>query len=193
MYMTSISYIFEEMKLTHKPNTFWLEFGVFTGNSINYISNFTTDTVYGFDSFEGLPEDWRPEYKQGAFNVNGIMPDVNYNVKLIKGLFNETLPVFIADNPKKISFVHVDCDLYSSTKCIFDNIGPYFDDDCIILFDEIFNYPGHEEHELKALNEFVDSTEWTYKILYSHGETAVVRLSKWRGSKKVQGGCGHGG
>jgi hypothetical protein len=50
------------MKLQHKPNTLWLEFGVATGTTINYISRFTNDKVYGFDSFEGLPENWREGY-----------------------------------------------------------------------------------------------------------------------------------
>ena len=51
-----LTYVFEHMKIQHKPNTLWLEFGVASGKSINYISKFTNDKVYGFDSFEGLPE-----------------------------------------------------------------------------------------------------------------------------------------
>ena len=57
------------MKLQHKPNTLWLEFGVASGISINYISRFTNDKVYGFDSFEGLPEKWRDGFNKGAFNM----------------------------------------------------------------------------------------------------------------------------
>jgi hypothetical protein len=48
-----LTYVFEHMKLQHKPNTLWLEFGVASGKTINYISKFTNDKVYGFDSFEG--------------------------------------------------------------------------------------------------------------------------------------------
>ena len=47
------------------------------GKTINYISNFTNDKVYGFDSFEGLPEKCRDGYDKGAFNTNGILPQVN--------------------------------------------------------------------------------------------------------------------
>jgi hypothetical protein len=50
-----LTYVFERMKLKHKTNTLWLEFGVHSGYTINYISKFTNDKVYGFDSFEGLP------------------------------------------------------------------------------------------------------------------------------------------
>ena len=54
--MYPLKYVFEKLKLQHKPNTLWLEFGVASGNTINYISKFTNDKVYGFDSLEGLPE-----------------------------------------------------------------------------------------------------------------------------------------
>jgi hypothetical protein len=64
------------MKLQHKPNTLWLEFGVANGTTINYISKFTTDKVYGFDSFEGLPEKWRDGFDKGAFNENGNLPKI---------------------------------------------------------------------------------------------------------------------
>lgn len=89
------------MRLRHKPNTLWLEFGVASGKTINYISQFTKDKVYGFDSFEGLPEKWRDGFDKGAFSRNGNLPQVNNNVELIKGWFNETLPDFIKNIIKK--------------------------------------------------------------------------------------------
>lgn len=73
-------------------NDLWLEFGVFRGSTINNMSNYTKDTVYGFDSFEGLPEFWREGFDAGAFNLEGQLPSVNSNVELIKGWFTETLP-----------------------------------------------------------------------------------------------------
>jgi hypothetical protein len=100
-----LTYVFEHMKLQHKPNTLWLEFGVASGRTINYISKFTTDKVYGFDSFEGLPEKWRDGFEKGAFNRNGDLPEVNHNVELIKGWFNETLLPFIQAQNKK-SFLY---------------------------------------------------------------------------------------
>ena len=47
-----ITYIFKNIKLKHKPESLWLEFGVVSGNTINYISKFTNDKVYRFYSFE---------------------------------------------------------------------------------------------------------------------------------------------
>jgi hypothetical protein len=128
-----LKYVFENMNLQHKIKTLWLEFGVAYGNTVNYISKFTNDKVYGFDSFVGLPEKWRDGYEKGFFNLNGELPEVNRNVELIKGWFNETLPQFIQTHNKKVSFIHIDADLYSSTKCIFDVLKPYIDTDCILF------------------------------------------------------------
>ena len=64
----------------------WLEFGVYRGYSVNLIAGYTKNTVYGFDSFEGLPEDWgvndtlsqkkEVRYHKGKFSLQGMMPDV---------------------------------------------------------------------------------------------------------------------
>jgi hypothetical protein len=169
--MYPLTYVFEHMKLNHKPDTLWLEFGVASGKTINYISKFTKDKVYGFDSFEGLPEKWREGYNKGAFTRNGNLPEVNNNVELIKGWFNETLPNFIKNNNKKVSFIHMDADLYSSTKCIFDVLKSYIDRDCVIVFDELVNYPGFDGNmgELKAFYEFITENKVDYEWIGMNG------------------------
>lgn len=102
--------MFEDLKLQKNTDELWLEFGVFEGKTINYISKFTTDKVYGFDSFEGLPEKWTDQFDKGAFKVSEL-PKVNDNVVLVKGWFDETLPTFIQEqNGKKVSFLHMDAD-----------------------------------------------------------------------------------
>jgi hypothetical protein len=164
-------YIFEHLKIQHKPNTLWLEFGTWSGRTINYISRFTSDTVYGFDSFEGLPEKWRDGFEKGAFNRDGDLPIVNDNVVLIKGWFNETLLDFIKTQNKKVSFIHMDADLYSSTKYIFDVLKDYIDNDCVIVFDELVNYPGFdgETGELKAFYEFITENIVDYEWIGMNG------------------------
>ena len=161
-----LNYVFEHMKLQHKPNTLWLEFGVASGKTINYISKFTNHKIYGFDSFKGLPEKWRDGFDKGAFNQNGNLPQVNSNVELIKGWFNETLLNFIQTNNKKVSFIHMDADLYSSTKYIFDVLKDY-----IIVFDELVNYPGFDGDtgELKAFYEFITENIVDYEWIGMNG------------------------
>jgi hypothetical protein len=166
-----LTYVFERMKLKHKPNTLWLEFGVASGNTINYISKFTTDKVYGFDSFEGLPEKWRDGFDKGAFNRNGNMPIVNHNVELVKGWFDQTLPKFIQKHNKKVSFLHLDADLYSSTMCILNTLKNYIDTDCIFVFDELVNYPGFDgpTGELRAFYEFINENVVKYTWIGMNG------------------------
>jgi len=172
-----LKYVFENMKLQHKPDTLWLEFGVATGKTINYISSFTSDTVYGFDSFDGLPEKWRDGYEKGTFTTNGVLPDVNENVELVKGLFDETLTKFIKSQNKKVSFIHMDADLYSSTKCIFDILKNYIDTDCIIVFDELVNYAGFDgdNGELRAFYEFIMENKVDYEWIGMNGKPTGMR------------------
>ena len=166
-----LHYVFENMKLVHKPDTLWLEFGVYAGTTVNYISNFTTNQVYGFDSFEGLPEKWIDGWDKGKFHTNGGLPQVNSNVLLIKGWFDKTLTDFLKSQNKKVSFIHMDADLYSSTKYVLDNIKDYIDKDCVVVFDELLNYPGFdgETGELKALYEFITENNVDYEWIGMNG------------------------
>lgn len=158
----SLYYIFENLKLTHKQHTLWLEFGVYSGKTINYISKFTDGKVYGFDSFEGLPEFWRKGWfgEVGSFSLQGKLPKVNENVELVKGWFNETLEPFLESTPGKVSFLHLDADLYSSTKYVLDTLTKQnrIDKNCIIVFDELLNFPEFDgdTSELKALCEWTE-------------------------------------
>ena len=167
-----LTHVFERMGLKQKPDTLWLEFGVASGGTINYISRFTEGTVYGFDSFEGLPEKWRDGFEKGAFNRDGFFPVVRDNVSLIKGWFNESLPGFLAAHEgKKVSFIHIDCDLYSSTKYILDALADHMDTDCVIVFDELVNYPGFDGDtgELKAFYEFINENDVYYEWIGMNG------------------------
>lgn len=134
-----------------------LEFGVYTGGTLKLIATaFEGREVYGFDSFEGLPEDWRNGFPAGLFGVDGL-PDVD-GAELVVGWFDDTLPGFLEAHPGPVSFLHVDCDLYSSTKTVLDLVGPRLVPGSVIVFDEYFNYPGWQEHEHRAWTEYVERT-----------------------------------
>jgi predicted O-methyltransferase YrrM len=154
-----------------------LEFGVFSGRSINLMANRYPDkTIYGFDSFEGLPEDWRPGFPKKAFDLQGNLPKVSENVVLVKGWFNQTLPIWKDKNLSIIALLHVDCDLYSSTQTIFDELSDQIIDGTIIVFDEYFNYPGWQAGEYKAFQEWLLKTSSSYSYLavnVKHEQVAV--------------------
>lgn len=147
-----------------KPQTMWLEFGVHSGQTINYISRFTQGVVFGFDSFYGLPEAWQPGFEKGYFTMNGNLPEVNSNVVLVKGLFQDTLPHFLNIIPGNIGFVHIDSDIYSSAKFVLDSIKDRIVHETVIVFDELIGYETYREHELKALNEFAQDISGEYDI-----------------------------
>ncbi len=143
----------------------WIEFGTYTGNSLNKIATYTKDAVYGFDSFEGLPEAWVGRvdkdglfhWPAGTFSLDGNSNiNILSNVVLIKGWFKDTLPGFLNAANKPISFIHIDSDVYSSARDIFENCVKYIKNGCIIVFDELLGYPNFEEHEWKAWWEFVE-------------------------------------
>src|SRR5829696_1890169 len=71
-----------------------MEFGVASGGSANLLAELSDGTIHGFDSFEGLPEDWRPGFPRGAFAH--AIPALRPNVALEIGYFEETLPRFVA-------------------------------------------------------------------------------------------------
>lgn len=144
----------------------FLEMGVCTGRTINFIAALNpTKIIYGFDSFKGLPQEWkRPDtvVPEGAFSLKNakFKPPVLRNVSLVVGLFQNTLPEFrenvLKDNP--IAFLHIDCDIYSSTSEVFSHLGKNIVSGTIVLFDELYNYPGYQDHEFKALMEFLTLT-----------------------------------
>lgn len=156
----------------------FLEFGVFGGRSITLSAWTLPDKIfYGFDSFEGLPENFRYDWAKGSFDMRGVEPIVPENVRLIKGWFNETLPPFVKNHPQKCAYIHVDCDLYSSTKTIFDNLKNQIGAGTIIAFDEYFNYPGWQEYEYKAFMEFVAENDIDFEyIARTDYEQAAVRI-----------------
>lgn len=140
-----------------------LEFGVYSGESITRIAQARPDhAVHGFDSFSGLPEFWRKGFDAGTFAVESL-PPVPPNVTLHPGWFDRTLPAFLDAHPGPIAFLHIDCDLYSSTQTILAQLGARLRPGTIIAFDEYLNYPGWQQHEHKAFSEFIASTHRAYE------------------------------
>ena len=152
-------------KVSIKDGAF-MEFGVYKGLTINYISKKNPKkNVFGFDSFVGLPEDWRDGFSKGMFMVNKL-PRVNKNVTLFKGFFEKSIPSFLEKNPISfIQFLHVDSDLYSSCNTIFKKLEEFIVSGSVIVFDEYFNFPGWEKDEFLAFQEFIRRKKLRYRYL----------------------------
>ncbi len=151
------------------------EFGVWKGSTINMMSSALKDrTVYGFDSFTGFPDDGRNDWDQ-EFSLNGQFPKVSENVKLVKGYYCDTLPAFVENNnSNKFDFIHIDCDIYSSTKDIFDLCKNLIQPGCIIVFDELLHYQGFENNEMLAFYEFIQETNHKFEWLGTRGKVMGI-------------------
>lgn len=142
-----------------------LECGVYHGRSLSIIAARTAGTVHGFDSFEGLPEAWNADEAAGAYSTNGRMPEVAANVVLHPGWFEDTLPRFFATCDTPIRLLHVDCDIYSSTHTVLACARGHLRTGSVVVFDDLLGYPGYQDHELRAFEEFVQQQEITWELV----------------------------
>lgn len=168
-------------------NGLWLEFGVGKGSTIDYIAaKAYGQTLIGFDSFDGLPEDWKMSdtltYLKGHYGLNGTMPPLKgNNIRLVRGIFEQTLPEFLERNVNQVcAFVHLDCDLYSSTLFVLKTLHAHgkLVKGTVLLFDDLYNYQYFDQHEFRAFQEFFSSSGLKYSWL-AHTASPVV----WNGNQ----------
>ncbi len=178
--------------LKSKPNGLLLEFGVANGESINYLASILPNRIfYGFDCFSGLPEAWYT-LPRGHFKVE-TLPTIRENVKLVSGMFQDTLSNFLAEHEEKVRFLHLDADLYSSTFYVLKMLieKERLQEGTVIQFDELFNYTNWwKDGEFKALQELTLIYKIKYEILgFSFlgcylGQQVAIKISKIHRSKK---------
>ncbi len=171
------------------------EFGVASGTSLKAFARMNNilnkarfhkqakKHVWGFDSFEGLPELDREKdlahtggreeasMKKGGFASQGTLGALeafckeHEHVSLVKGWFDDTVPEFIRSNPHmSFSLLHVDCDLYQSTKVVLEHVLKRLNVGGVILFDEIFHkkFPGETEAFWEVYNSMNDVVRLTF-------------------------------
>lgn len=163
-YVTGEHYALLRHVVSLRPRGIALEFGVGRGESTRIIADELP--VIGFDSFLGLPEDWRPGYPQGSFSQDGWAPEVD-NARFVIGQFDDTLLGYFTGD-EQVGLVHVDCDLYSSTKTVLDHVGPLLRPGTYVVFDEWHGYRGAQRYEQRAWVEYADSTDVQWTVV-GHG------------------------
>jgi Methyltransferase domain len=142
----------------------WLEFGVFGGYSVNFLARIAGRTMHGFDSFEGLQDDWQgPGLARGTFDLGGKPPRVRNNVRLVKGWFNETLPAFLAAEQSPVSLLHLDCDTYEATKYVLTEVADRLTPETVTILDDYHGHRGFQEGQFKAWAEFVEARGLNYR------------------------------
>jgi O-methyltransferase len=135
----------------------YLEFGVASGSSFFWWMKKNThpsSLFRGFDTFEGLPEDWGG-FKKGAMAFDQAQVN-DGRAEFIKGIFQDSLHPFIESNKEmlqnKPKLIHMDADLFSSTIFVLSQLYPYLKKGDIIFFDE-FNVANHEFLAFKIFTE----------------------------------------
>lgn len=158
-----------------------LEFGVATGRTLNHFARLLPyKTIYGFDSFVGLPEDWTSRMRKGFF-ARSSLPPVRKNCSLIQGWFDQTLPEFVKVHTQPVALLHIDSDLYSSAVTILTLLEKQLAPGTVIVFDEYMNYPGWQQDEFKAWQEFCTAYNVQYQYIgrvSKHQKVAVRILAK---------------
>ena len=150
-----------------------MEFGVYRGKTMQHISQHFHDQIcWGFDSFVGLPEPWyistganAKTHPAGKFDmrIEPEQPTFRDNVRLVAGWFEDSLPVWLKENQGAIRFLHVDCDLYSSTRTVLELLNPRIVPGTVIVFDEMYPWADVEDYNLWAEGEFKAVGEWLTK------------------------------
>lgn len=153
----------------------WAEFGVSHGGTArHWIQKMPDGTeLHLYDSFKGLPERWdfNGDINEiGRYAVDKIPEFNDVRVHIHEGMFEDTLPKM---DIGVLDFIHIDCDIYSATKTVFENIE--VSRGTIILFDEYHGYADYRDHERKAYMEWVEHTgnelEW---LGYSRSEAVGI-------------------
>jgi hypothetical protein len=143
----------------------YFEFGVCGGHSFKWWleHNKNADSkFYGFDTFEGLPENFGP-FAKGSMAV--ALESLNINdprASFYKGLFQDTLVPFLEQyKSDRKKLIHLDADLFSATIFSLSQLYRFLNDGDILLFDE-FAVP---KHEFMAFKIFTESFYVNYEVI----------------------------
>lgn len=141
----------------------YLEFGVYTGGSFRWwCENLKTPgaRLVGFDSFEGLPEDWNAYESAGAFAVDAVPEIDDPRASFEVGWFDATVPAFEVP-PHDQLIINIDSDLYSSAALVLSELEEYIVPGTLVYFDEF----SDTDHELRAWREFLARTSRKVELL----------------------------
>jgi hypothetical protein len=180
-----------------------LEFGTNNGGSLLYLWRHVpqTFTLYGFDCFEGIPEEWdslpkgsikgygfpselwsddpalREKVAEQVRLTGEIPPPPQPNIRIDKGLFAHSVPRFLKDGvPDDIRLIHFDADIYMGTRPVLDSICGQIRYRYYVLFDELYSV----NHEFRAWMEFVELfgvAEWRVVAISEDGVQALIEVN----------------
>jgi len=180
-----------------------LEFGTNNGGSLHYFASRLPATMkfVGFDCFEGIPEAWDglpassikgygmpaqlwsddPALKEqvlAEFRRTGkFPPPPQPNVRIEEGLFSEALTRYLKDGwPSDLRLVHMDADIYISTRPVLDTLLGPLRYRYLVLFDEFYSV----NHEFRAWREFTSLfhvEDWRVVAASEDGAQVLIEVN----------------
>lgn len=175
-------YCVKQALAAHGIAGLYAEFGVWRGHGVNLFARMLNEAgghVTGFDSFEGLEEDWTGHAKggeTGRYDLGGVLPEVRPNVTLVKGWVQDTVPGWLAQQgDAPFALAHFDMDTYTPTAFVLREIRSRLVAGTVILFDELYGYPGWRHHEYKALQEVLPDDSYRF-VGFSEQAVAIQML-----------------
>ena len=178
-------------------NGFWAEFGVFYGSTLRLAEKELraqetfSGVLAGFDSFEGLPEKWRPDFEEGQFGQQGLYETVRRKlpreVELYKGWFQDTITVFKGKHSEiPAAVIHHDGDLFLSTTITLQLLDDRIHPGTHMIFDELIGYPGFEKHEIFALWLWMEQREGVSLCAMGHSSPIDLSDRAWTSPREDQ-------
>lgn len=168
-------YILEKYQLRTKTLNY-IEFGVAEGDSLKWWLEHCVNqnTVFmGFDTFEGLPEDWGV-FKKGdmSFEITSLQIH-DTRLTIFKGLFQHTVNSALENlQNDRQNIIHLDADLFNSTLFVLTQLFRFLKKDDILIFDE-FSTPTHE---FNAFRFFTESCYIKYDLLTAASNYTFVAI-----------------
>lgn len=144
------------------------EFGVYKGYTAALLSTLTNQPIWLYDSFQGLPE---PDPGCAVNFQKGKLASTADEVRQTFRLWTDREPQIVEkwfeqlvpeDIPEKLSFVHLDADMYSGTLAVLKLIYPRLVPGAIVVLDDC-GWPGLPGVR-QAVREFMDDRETVWNV-----------------------------
>ena len=154
--------------------------------------------IFGFDSFDGLPDPKGKDRKHLKFrrgmhrsNKDSVIKRLQeskadiQNISLVEGWYDEVLTPELRQRLeiKRASFINIYCDLSESTIAALKWCEPLIDQGTIINFDDWFCYQGRPDHgEQLAFQQFLaekpDMSATPFSTCSWHGKSFIINRNK---------------
>ena len=150
-----------------------IEFGIWNGNNLFSIKKIVDylkikKKIYGFDNFSGFPNPQKMKK-----NIKGKYIGRPHLIKKIISFFNLKKVFIINDDImnisrykkrfKKISFIYIDCNVYSIVEKILNEMNNLISSGGVIAFDEARNKFNTDEG--RAMIKFYKKNKKKYRLI----------------------------